>query len=68
MQVPPRHVVMGVGGKILKPLPPDFWDAEPLGASKYRRLAESYLRGSAWKWPDADWDARDADEVAGRSR
>ena len=65
--VPPGHLVMGVGGKVLKPLPEGFWDAEPLGAAKYRRLAESHARGTAWTWPDADFDARDAAEIAGRT-
>jgi carbonic anhydrase/acetyltransferase-like protein (isoleucine patch superfamily) len=66
MEIPEGHLVMGVGAKILRPLPEDFWDEEPLGASKYRRLAESYLRNVAWRWPDPDWDARDAAEVASR--
>ena len=59
---------MGVGGKIIKPLPEDFWTKEPLAASKYRRLAHSYARSVAWLWPDPDWDALDASEVAKRER
>ena len=67
-EVPAGHLVMGVGGKVLRPLPPGFWDAEPLGASKYRRLAESYMRGVAWRWPDPEWDVKDAAERASRTR
>jgi carbonic anhydrase/acetyltransferase-like protein (isoleucine patch superfamily) len=66
MHVPESHVVMGVGGKVLKPLPADFWTTRPLAASKYRRLAESYLRGTPYRWPDPDWDARDAEEIRRR--
>ena len=66
MRVPAGHLVMGVGGKVVKALPADFWDTEPLAAGKYRRLAESYLRGTSWRWPDPEWDARDAAEVSRR--
>ena len=64
--VPPRHLVMGVGGKIIKPLPDGFWDGEQFGDRKYRRLAETYMRGIPWRWPDPDFDERDAAEVAER--
>ena len=65
-EIPPGHLVMGLGAKLIKPLPEDFWEPEPLGASKYRRHAESYLKGTPYRWPDEDWDRRDAAEVAAR--
>src|SRR5205814_739235 len=66
LQVPPMHVVMGVGGKIVKPLPPDMWEHENFGDTRYRRLAETYARGIPWKWPDPEWDAKDKAEIAAR--
>lgn len=66
LNVPARHLVMGVGGKVIKPLPAEFWKDEVFGDSKYRRLAESHARGVAWRWPDAEWDATDAREIAAR--
>ena len=65
--VPAGHLAMGIGAKVVKELPEDFWEQEPLAASKYRRLAESYLRGIEWTWPDSDWDERDAAACASRS-
>ena len=42
MEIPPGHIAMGVGAKIVKPLPPDFWEREPHGAARYQRLAREY--------------------------
>jgi carbonic anhydrase/acetyltransferase-like protein (isoleucine patch superfamily) len=64
--IPPGHLVLGVGAGIVRPLPEGFWESETFGDSKYRRLAETYRRGHGWRWPDADWDERDAAEVAAR--
>jgi carbonic anhydrase/acetyltransferase-like protein (isoleucine patch superfamily) len=68
MHVPPGHLVMGVGGKTLKELPDLFWEREGDGASKYRRLAETYVRDVPWTWPDEDWNRRDSQEIASRAR
>jgi carbonic anhydrase/acetyltransferase-like protein (isoleucine patch superfamily) len=64
-RIPPGSLAIGVPARI-KPLPDDFFAKEPLAASKYRRMAESYLRGVPWRWPDPEWDARDAEAVARR--
>lgn len=53
-EIPPGHLAIGVGAKVVKPIPDGFWDAEPLGAAKYRRLAASYADGRPWRWPDPD--------------
>lgn len=67
-RVPSGSLVMGVGARRVEPLPEGFWSREPLAASKYRRLAEVHASGGAWRWPDEDWDLRDAAEVAARPR
>lgn len=68
LRVPARHLVLGVGGKVIKPLPEDFWEHEQFGDRKYRRLAHTYMTGQPWQWPDADFDAKDAREVAAREK
>jgi carbonic anhydrase/acetyltransferase-like protein (isoleucine patch superfamily) len=65
-EIPAHHLVMGLGAKIMRPLPEDFWEPAPQAASKYRRLADSYMTGADYRWPDEDWDRRDAAEVAAR--
>ena len=65
-EIPPGSLVFGVGAKVVKPLPADFWERSPRAASKYRRLAESYVKGTPYKWPDPEWDERDAAETAAR--
>jgi len=64
--IPPGHLVLGLGAKVVRPLPDDFWSGTQLGNAKYRRLAESYARGIAWRWPDPEWDEIDAAERAAR--
>jgi len=66
--VPPGHLVLGLGAKVVKPLPEDFWSTEALGNAKYRRLAESYARGVPWRWPDPEWEHEDAAAIAARGR
>jgi len=58
-RIPAGMLAIGVPARI-KPLPQDFFVKEPLAASKYRRLASSYMTGEPWKWPDPQWDAADA--------
>lgn len=63
--VPPGKLAMGVPARI-RDLPEKFWDAETFGDTKYRRLALTYLEGVPYRWPDPEWAARDAAEVASR--
>lgn len=64
-RVPPGKLAMGVPAKI-RDLPEGFWDREPFGDRKYRRLALTYLEGVPYRWPDPEWEAQDAAEVARR--
>jgi carbonic anhydrase/acetyltransferase-like protein (isoleucine patch superfamily) len=66
-RVPAGSLAIGVPAKI-RDLPAGFWDREPFGDRKYRRLAETYLTGVEYRWPDPEWEAKDAEEIARRTR
>jgi gamma-carbonic anhydrase len=64
-KIPPGKLAIGVPARI-KDLPDGFWDREVFGDAKYRRLAKTYLKGIPYLWPDPEWQARDAEQVARR--
>ncbi len=64
-RIPPGSLALGVPARV-RPLPEGFWDAEPLAAAKYRRLALSHARGAPWVWPDPEWQQADDADVARR--
>jgi carbonic anhydrase/acetyltransferase-like protein (isoleucine patch superfamily) len=45
MIVPPRSVVMGVPGKIVRPARPDEIEQTRILCARYRALADDYLSG-----------------------
>ena len=64
-KIPPGKLAIGVPARI-RDLPDGFWDTETFGDAKYRRLAETYMKGIPYAWPDPEWEARDAEEITRR--